>query len=104
MKHQIKVRTFADWDNVQPGFFECDLVAHCGTSVCGSFLNTLVMTDIATGWTECLPILKKGAEEVKSGLMAAQKLLPFSILGIDVDTELRGSAQVKFPLFYSHHF
>jgi hypothetical protein len=95
LKHQIKVRTFADWDNVQPGFFECDLVAHCGTSVCGTFLNTLVITDIATGWTECLPIPKKGVEDVKSGLVAAQKLLPFPILGIDVDN---GSEFINYEL------
>ena len=27
LKHQIKVRTFADWDDVVPGFLEADLVA-----------------------------------------------------------------------------
>jgi hypothetical protein len=30
LKNQIQVRTFADWDDVSPGFFEVDLVAHCG--------------------------------------------------------------------------
>jgi len=33
LKHQIPVRTFADWDEVKPGFFEADLVAHCGGSL-----------------------------------------------------------------------
>jgi hypothetical protein len=28
LKHQIQVRTFADWDDVTPGFLEADLVAH----------------------------------------------------------------------------
>lgn len=54
-KHQIQVRTFADWGNVTPGFLETDLVAHCGGNTNGSFLNTLTLTDITTGWTECLP-------------------------------------------------
>src|SRR5690606_19041844 len=30
LKNQIQVRTFADWNDVTPGFFEIDLVAHCG--------------------------------------------------------------------------
>ena len=37
LKKQIKVRTFADWNDVRPGFFEADLVAHCGGSMGGSF-------------------------------------------------------------------
>ena len=47
LKKQIRVRTFADWNEVAPGFFEADLVAHCGESMDGSFLNTLVLTDIS---------------------------------------------------------
>ena len=30
LKKQIKVRTFTDWNDIIPGFFEGDLVAHCG--------------------------------------------------------------------------
>ena len=30
LKRQIAIRTFADWTDVQPGFLEMDLVAHCG--------------------------------------------------------------------------
>jgi hypothetical protein len=30
LKHQVPLRTFSDWDEVKPGFFEADLVAHCG--------------------------------------------------------------------------
>lgn len=35
LKHQIPVRTFADWDEDGPGFLEADLVAHCGESTRG---------------------------------------------------------------------
>lgn len=48
LKKQIKVHTFAEWDDVIPGFMDADLVAHCGDTVEGCFLNTLVITDIAT--------------------------------------------------------
>lgn len=59
LKKQIKVRTFAEWDNVIPGFLEGDLVAHCGNRLDGAFLNTLVLTDIASNWTEFFPLIKK---------------------------------------------
>lgn len=52
LKHQIPVRTFADWDDLVPGFVEADLVAHCGTTTHGAFLNSLVLTDVSTGWTK----------------------------------------------------
>lgn len=47
LKHQIQVRTFADWDDVTSGFLEADLVAHCGGNTNGAFLNTLVLVDIS---------------------------------------------------------
>ena len=85
LKHQVPVRTFADWNDVQPGFLEADLVAHCGSSVEGSYLQTLVLTDIATAWTECLPLLQRSQEAVIQALTQARKLLPFAMLGLDTD-------------------
>ena len=85
MKHQVPVRTFADWDEVEPGFFEADLVAHCGTSVEGSFLWSFVLTDIVTGWTECLALRHRGQDTVIGGLERVRKLLPFPLLGFDTD-------------------
>jgi hypothetical protein len=38
LKNQVPVRTFADWNETQPGFFEGDVVAHCGNSAEGLFL------------------------------------------------------------------
>src|SRR5438128_9356454 len=36
-----------------PGFFEIDMVEHCGgVKTEGEFVHTLTMTDIASGWTE----------------------------------------------------
>lgn len=85
LKHQVPVRTFTDWEEQRPGFMEADLVAHCGASPHGTFLNTLVLTDIATGWTECVPLLYRCQEEVLLGLGRARRLLPFSLLGLDTD-------------------
>jgi hypothetical protein len=51
------VRTFSDWRDPACGFFEADLVSHSGPTPRGSFVQTLVLTDIASGWTECAPLL-----------------------------------------------
>ena len=95
LKHQIKIRTFADWNDVIPGFLEGDLVAHCGTSTHGAYLNTLVITDIASTWTEFFPILVKGEAGVIAALKMAQELLPFVLLGLDTDN---GSEFINYVL------
>ena len=53
LKRQIAIRTFADWTDAWPGFFEIDLVADCGWSGAGQFLYTLSMVDLATGCVAC---------------------------------------------------
>lgn len=85
LKHQIQIRTFADWDDVTPGFLEADLVAHCGGNTNGAFLNTLTLVDISTSWLECMPLLQKSAGDVIDGLRIAEELLPFPLQGIDTD-------------------
>ena len=35
------------------------MVAHGGTSVAGSFIQTLTMVDVAAGWTECQPLVNR---------------------------------------------
>jgi hypothetical protein len=85
LKHQIPVRTFADWDDLKPGFLEADLVAHCGTSTGGAYLSTLTLTAVATTWTECLALLRHDQNEVIRALKHARRLLPFQLLGIVTD-------------------
>ena len=85
LKHQVPVRTFADWTETQPGFMEADLVAHCGNRAEGAFLYTLVLTDVATGWTECLPLLYRTQEAVIQALERVRALLPMPLLGLDTD-------------------
>jgi hypothetical protein len=85
LKQQIPIRTFQEWNEAQPGFLEADLVAHCGTDIEGGYLYTLTLTDIATGWTECLPLLLRSQEAVLAALQRARTLFPFPILGIDTD-------------------
>jgi Integrase core domain len=85
LKQQIPIRTFQQWNEIRPGFLEADLVAHCGTDIEGGYLYTLTLTDVATGWTECLPLLHRSQEAVLAALQRARTLFPFPILGIDTD-------------------
>jgi len=85
LKHRVPIRTFAEWDDVRPGFMEADLVAHCGTSAEGAYLYTLTLTDIATGWTECLALPYRSPEAVTQAIDHARRLLPFPLRGLDTD-------------------
>lgn len=85
LRHQIPIRTFADWDDDRPGFLEIDLVAHGGESSSGEFLYSLVLTDIPTQWTECLALRNRGEQAVSTAIAAARTLLPFPMVGIDSD-------------------
>jgi Integrase core domain len=85
LKQQIPIRTFEEWKETRPGFLEADLVAHCGADIEGGYLYTLTLTDVATGWTECLPLLYRSQEAVLAALRRARTLFPFPILGIDTD-------------------
>ena len=85
-KRQIPVRTFSDWNDPAPGFMEVDLVEHCGgVKQDGNFVHSLVMTDIASGWTECLSMQVRNQLLVVEGIAKAQSVLPFKIEGIDTD-------------------
>jgi len=87
LKHSIPLRTFADWDDVQAGFVEMDLVAHCGERNEGQYLNTLTATDIATGWTECFLLRHRSQLAVTAALDCLRQRLPFPLLGIDCDND-----------------
>ena len=67
-KQSIPGRTFADWDDAQPGFTERDLVAHCGESTHGVYINTLMAVDIVTGWTECLVLPHRSQQAVSTAI------------------------------------
>lgn len=85
LKRQIPIRTYTPWDEEQPGFMEIDLVAHCGTSTAGTYLCTLTMVDIATGWTECRALADKGQDSVYAAIKEVRTRLPFPLLGLDSD-------------------
>ena len=64
LKSSIPIRTFTEWEEDKSGFLEIDLVAHCGESTNGFYLNTLSTVDVASGWSECIGVWGKGQERV----------------------------------------
>ena len=87
VRRSVPVRTFNDWGDPAPGWVEVDVVAHGGTTVSGAFAQTMVLTDIATGWTECIPIVVREAEMVVHALGRARELFPFPLRGVDFDND-----------------
>jgi len=85
LKHQVPIRPYSDWDNLQPGFLEMDLVGHDGGKAEGDYCFTLDITDVATGWTELAAVPNKAQKWVFEALQALCKRLPFTLLGLDSD-------------------
>lgn len=85
LKSQIPVRTFADWQDALPGFTEVDVVVHTDDLAGGHYLSSLVLTDVATAWTECRPLLRHDATSVCAALEDIRRSLPFSLRGINSD-------------------
>ncbi len=98
LRHHIPVKT-NQWDESRPGFVEADTVAHCGTSMAGSFAFSLDCVDIATGWTEQRAVWGKGETDVLLKVRDIEASLPFPLLGFDSDN---GSEFLNYHLF--RHF
>jgi hypothetical protein len=87
IRRTVLVRTFADWNDPLPGYVEGDLVAHSGESAAGSFVQTLVLTDIASGWTECVALIVREQTLVAEALLKIRAALPFPLRGLDTDND-----------------
>lgn len=85
LKHNIPIRTFADWDENKPGYVEIDLVGHEGGVSSGDFCFTLTVTDVCSSWTEVRALKNKAQKWTFEALLDVKKTLPFNILGIDSD-------------------
>ena len=85
LRTSVPIRTFNDCQDPEPGFVEADLVAHCGGSTVDSFLWSLVLTDVASGWTDCAALLVREGRLVVEALDQLRKALPFQLRGIDTD-------------------
>ena len=87
LRKSIPVRTFADWNDPVPGYLEADLVVHGGGSMAGSMVHTFVLTDVATGWTECLALAARDQHLIVEAIERVRAKLPFPLRGFDTDND-----------------
>lgn len=85
VQKNVPVRTFADWEEPLPGDMEADLVSHGGESAAGSFVHTLTLTDVASGWTECVALVVRDGALVAAALEQLRQTMPFPLRGFDTD-------------------
>ncbi len=85
VQRNVPVRTFAEWEEPLPGDMEADLVSHGGESPAGSFVHTLTLTDVASGWTECVALVVRDGALVAAALEQLRRTMPFPLRGFDTD-------------------
>ena len=79
LRSKIAIRTFADWKENEPGYFELDLVGHCGGTGRGEFLYTLNMTDVHSGWIAIGGTKGRGEMGALRAIKSASAQLPFPV-------------------------
>jgi hypothetical protein len=98
VRRSVPVRTFADWKDPTPGCMEADLVAHCGGTMEGSFVHTLVLTDVASTWTECVSLVVRESTLVVEAIDRLRETMPFPLRSFDTDngSEFINEAVIAF--------
>ena len=79
LRKSIAIRTFGDWHDPSPGFFEMDMVVHGGKSTVGSYVHSLVLTDIASGWTEAIAMVVRVQTLITESVSEVRTILPFPV-------------------------
>jgi len=103
IRRLIPVRTFGDWNDPPPGSMEMDLVAHCGEANRGSYINSLVLTDIGSGWTECAALLVRESGLLVQTLDGIRAGLPFVLCALDVDNGSEFINETLIEYCLAHH-
>ena len=93
---KIPVKLSDELDRSQLGNIQTDLVEHCGQSTRGEYINTISITDIATGWWEGEAIMGRGQIPTCEGLDKARERFPFDWREIHSDN---GTEYINSHLF-----
>jgi hypothetical protein len=97
VRRQIPIRE-GPWQAAGPGWFEADTVFHGGGNPCGSFIRSLCMVDIYSGWTEVRATWNQSDLKVHARLREIEHGLPMPILGFDTDngSEMINEAVLRY--------
>ncbi len=85
LRSSIVVRQAMDAMEKAPGFFEIDLVAHCGHTLKGEHAWTLTATDVYLGWTVNIAIRNRAHTRVVAAIEEVTDRLPYPMVGLDCD-------------------
>lgn len=77
--------TRIDWGEKEPGHYEVDLVHHGGSEPKGHFVYSLVMVDVATGWTVPAAMLGRSRRVMVDAFTRCELRIPFPIIEIHTD-------------------
>jgi hypothetical protein len=64
-----------------------DFVVHCGGMAAGEKIQSLVQTDVFSGWTEAVPLLAREQSLVVEGLLVLAQQFSIPIRGINSDND-----------------
>ena len=79
------------------------MVEHCGgPKTDGDFVHTLTLTDIASGWTECVAMRVRNQMLVIEAFDKVAADLPFAMLGVDSDNDTAFMNQSVFDYCKGH--
>jgi hypothetical protein len=82
------------WDIQEPGYFEVDLVHHCGPSAKDLYMCSIQWIDVATGWSERRAVLGRSQLVMEDAFRSILGRLPFPVQGIHPDND---------SAFFNHH-
>jgi hypothetical protein len=97
IKAQVPLRTFGEWDGAPVGSLQADLVALCGGSTEGFYLNTLLGVDVQTGWLGLRAVWGKTQTRVAGAMENLRRELPFPLLHLHTDNGGEFLNGVLFP-------
>lgn len=84
---KIPVKTCAEWDRQELGNCQGDFVSHCGSSASGDFINSLSLTDIASGWWEAEAQMGRSQRATNKSLENIRARLPLPLKEIHPDND-----------------
>lgn len=81
----VRVQALSDRDYFRPRFVETDFVAAGDASLAGTYLHSVTLTDVSSGWTECVALFSRDHDVVVEGRSNSMAYSPFPLLRPDTD-------------------
>jgi hypothetical protein len=86
LRSSVAIRRARDEVEDEPGFFEVDIIAHCGPTLKNEFARTVNLTDVHTGWVFTHTIRNNAhPTHILTALQAAVDEVPCAVTGLDFD-------------------